>query len=109
MPFETLRTQVEDHVFVITLSRAKEYNTITPKLREELGRAIDDAEESREARVILLRGEGPAFCAGYALDWGTAAQASDPTGEAGARNRVWDSVSDMRMMGRFVDTYMKLW
>jgi enoyl-CoA hydratase len=24
-------------------------------------------------------------------------------------NRIWDSVADMRMMGRFVDTYMKLW
>ncbi len=109
MPFETLRTHVEDRVFIITLTRAKEYNTITPKLREELGRAIDDAEESREGRVILLRAEGPAFCAGYALDWGTAEQASEQTGEAEGRNRVWDSVSDMRMMGRFVDTYMKLW
>jgi enoyl-CoA hydratase len=110
--FETLRTHIEDGVFVITFSRAEEYNTITPALREELGRAIDDGDESREAHVILLRAEGPAFCAGYALDWGTAAQSaeSDVAGSAShVPDRVWDSVGDMRMMGRFVETYMKLW
>jgi len=55
-------------------------------------------------RVILLRAEGPAFCAGYGLDWSTEAQA-----EEGKRGRVWDSVADLRMISRFVDTYMKLW
>ena len=52
------------------------------------------------ARVILLRAEGPAFCAGYGLDWSTAAQSTE---------RRWDSVRDHRMMSKFVDTYMKLW
>jgi enoyl-CoA hydratase len=99
-------------VFVLTLCRAKEYNTITPELRDELARAIDDGDASPEARVILLRAEGAAFCAGYGLDWSTAAQAQDGAPERSGfvrPMRVWDSVSDMRMMGRFVDTYMKLW
>ncbi len=112
MNFSTLRTDVEDGVFAITFSRAEEYNTITPALRDELARAIDDADASREARVILLRAEGRAFCAGYGLDWATDAQARErsPASEDGATDRrVWDSVADMRMMGRFVDTYMKLW
>lgn len=103
-----LRTEIEDGVFVITLCRAGEYNTITPALRDELAAAIDEGDAAREARVILLRAEGPAFCAGYGLDWSTAAQAVE--GErAGRGERAWDSVSDMRMMGRFVETYMKLW
>src|SRR5438067_4371012 len=58
--------------------------------------------------VILLRAEGPAFCAGYGLDWSTRAQAAEGR-SGGQAGRVWDSVADMRMMGRFVDTYMKLW
>ena len=112
MSFSTLRTEVEDGVFAITFSRAEEYNTITPALRDELARAIDDADASREARVILLRAEGRAFCAGYGLDWATDAQARErsPGSDGGAGDRrVWDSVADMRVMGRFVDTYMKLW
>ncbi len=104
---ETLRTEVVDGVFVITLSRAEEYNTITPTLRDELAAAIDEGDENRDAHVILLQADGPAFCAGYGLDWSTVAQASEQG--AGGGGRAWDSVSDMRMIGRFVDTYMKLW
>lgn len=104
-PYETLRTQIEDGVFIITLCRADDYNTITPTLRDELARAIDEGDAARDAHVILLRAEGRAFCAGYGLDWSTAAQSE----ESSRQGRVWDSVADMRMMGRFVDTYMKLW
>ena len=109
MKTDTLRTGIEDGVFTITLSRASEYNTITPQLRDDLAAAIDAAEASADARVILLRAEGPAFCAGYALDWGTAAEGvAEDTARDGQR-RVWDSVADMRMIGSFVDVYMKLW
>ncbi len=111
MGSESLRTELREGVFVITLTRSGEYNTITPALRDELSAAIDEGDASR-GHVILLRAEGPAFCAGYALDWGTAAQgeeraAGDPEGTA--PRRVWDSVADMRMIGSFVDVYMKLW
>ena len=115
---ETLRTETAEGVREIVLCRADAYNTITPALRDELGAAIDAADADRDVRAILLRAEGPAFCAGYALDWGTAMQAAEgraqraageQSPEGGEVRRVWDSVSDMRMMGSFVDTYMKLW
>jgi enoyl-CoA hydratase len=105
---ETLRTETADGVRHIVLTRAAEYNTITPALRDELARAIDDADADHDVRVILLRAEGPAFCAGYGLDWSTAAQADESKRIAGG-GRVWDSVADYRLMRTFVDTYMKLW
>ncbi|HUF84824.1 MAG TPA: crotonase/enoyl-CoA hydratase family protein [Acidimicrobiia bacterium] len=101
--YTTLRTEVEHGVGSIWLTRADEYNTITPELRDELADAIDAHDADADVRVILLRAEGPAFCAGYGLDWSTAAQAWEGT------DRVWDSVADYRMMSRFVATYMKLW
>src|SRR5207249_3912448 len=86
-----------------------EYNTITPALRDELAAAIDEADVDRDVHVILLRADGPAFCAGYGLDWAGDAQAAErAAGEAGTR-RAWDSVGDLQMMGRFVETYLKLW
>ncbi|MDQ3757597.1 MAG: crotonase/enoyl-CoA hydratase family protein [Actinomycetota bacterium] len=96
----TLRTETEDGVRSIVLARAAEYNTITPALRDELAAAIDEAEADEDVRVVLLRAEGPAFCAGYGLDWSTEAQSQE---------QHWDSVRDYRMISRFVDTYMKLW
>lgn len=109
---KTLRTETEDGVRSIVLYRAAQYNTITPELRDELAAAIDDADADRDVHVILLRAEGPAFCAGYGLDWSTVAQFDERTiadANTPSRKRVWDSVADMRMMQRFVDTYMKLW
>src|SRR3954463_5525953 len=105
----TLRTETEDGVRSIVLSRADQYNTITPELRDELAVAIDEADADADVRVILLRAEGPAFCAGYGLDWSTRAQAGERAGETAGDRRVWDSVADYRMISRFVDTYMKLW
>jgi enoyl-CoA hydratase len=98
----TLRTETEAGVRSVVLTRAAEYNTITPALRDELAAAIDEADRDQDVRVILLRAEGKAFCAGYGLDWST--RAAPREGE-----RAWDSVADMGMIGRFVETYMKLW
>ena len=99
-----IRTETEAGVRSIIFARPTEYNTITPAFRDELAAAIDDADADRAVRVILLRAEGPAFCAGYGLDWSTVAQATEEE-----REKRWDSVADLRMMGRFVEVYMKLW
>jgi len=105
---ETLRTETEQGVRSLVLCRPEAYNTITPALRDELAAAVDAADADRDVRVILLRAEGPAFCAGYGLDWSTAAQAREGSRREEGE-RVWDSVADLRMMSTFVDTYMKLW
>jgi enoyl-CoA hydratase len=99
-----IRTETEAGVRSIIFARPAEYNTITPAFRDELAAAIDEADADRAVHVILLRADGPAFCAGYGLDWSTVAQATEEE-----RERRWDSVSDLRMMGRFVEVYMKLW
>ena len=101
---ETLRTETDEGVFSIVLSRAEEYNTITEQFRDELSDAIDEGDADPDTRVILLRAEGPAFCAGYGLDWATAHQAQEDEAE-----RAWDSVGDLRLISTFVDVYMKLW
>ena len=100
-----VRTETDAGVRSVVLSRPEDYNTITPELRDELAAAVDDADADRDVRVILLRADGPAFCAGYGLDWSTQAQAA----EGETRERAWDSVADYQMMSRFVATYMKLW
>ena len=103
-----IRTETADGVRSIILARPDHYNAITPALRDALSQAIDEADADRDVHVILLRADGPAFCAGYGLDWATVAQARERSGEERSE-RVWDSVRDMRMIGSFVDVYMKLW
>lgn len=88
----------------LTFCRPAEYNTITPVLRDELSAALDDAQRDRGVRVILLDAEGPAFCAGYGLDWSTASQARDE----GTSPRRWDTAADLHMIGSFARTWAKL-
>jgi enoyl-CoA hydratase len=88
----------------LVLCRPAEYNTITPALRDELGEALDAADRDDEVRVVVVRAEGRAFCAGFGLDWSTSAQA---TTEASAA-RVWDSVQDVRVISSFGNTFAKL-
>jgi enoyl-CoA hydratase len=104
MTQRTLRTERDAGVFSVVFTRADEYNTITPGLRDDLSAAIDEGDADSEAKVILLRAEGPAFCAGYGLDWSTELQAAEKASE-----RAWDSANDLQQISTFVDVYMKLW
>jgi enoyl-CoA hydratase len=103
-----VRTETDGAVRHVILCRPEQYNTITPELRDELGAALDEADRDTSVRVILLRADGPAFCAGYGLDWSTAAQARD-TDEAERTHRPWDPMADLALISTFVDVYMKLW
>ncbi len=100
MTGEALRTEDAGRVRTIVLTRGDAYNTIVPALRDELRTAVDEAEADPEVSVILLRAEGPAFCAGYQLDWGA---------EHLAYTDGWDPTVDLGDIGPFVDAFARLW
>jgi enoyl-CoA hydratase len=99
-----IRVDDDGAVRHLVLCRPDEYNTITPELRDELVTTLTDADRDPAVRVVLIRAEGPAFCSGYGLDWSTAAQATESEG----RDRVWDSMADLRMIGRFAEAFALL-
>ena len=101
---EAVRISDQGAVRRLTLCRPDEYNTITPAFRDQLGSALDAAQRDPNVRVILLDAEGPAFCAGYGLDWSTAAQAEDDASAA----KVWDTPADLHVIGPYAATWAKL-
>jgi enoyl-CoA hydratase len=101
---EAVRIEDDGAVRRLVLCRPAEYNTITPALRDELEEALDVADRDGGVKVVLLTAEGPAFCAGFGLDWSTMAQAAEDAG----RRRVWDSVADVQMIGRYGQTFAQL-
>lgn len=103
MADRAVRVTDDGGVRSLVLCRPDAYNTITPELRDELSAALDDADRDDDIRVVLLRAEGPAFCAGFGLDWSTASQATREGEE-----RVWDSEVDLRMISTFARTFAKL-
>ena len=63
--FETILYAVADEVATITLNRPDSLNTIVPPMPEEVEAAVGRAVADAAVKVIVLRGAGRSFCAGY--------------------------------------------
>jgi enoyl-CoA hydratase/carnithine racemase len=59
-----LRVARDAAVETITLAYPERRNAIGPQMTNELLWALEDARDAAEVRVIVLTGEGKAFCAG---------------------------------------------
>ena len=67
MSFETILYSQQDGIAEIRLNRPHRLNAVTQMLYDELNAALTQAEDDRDARVVLLTGEGRAFCVGADL------------------------------------------
>ena len=65
MAYETILYERSGVVATITLNRPERLNTIVPPMPDEVEHAVVEANRDREVRVIILRGAGRAFCAGF--------------------------------------------
>jgi enoyl-CoA hydratase len=65
MKFETLTYDAVDGVATITLNRPDRLNTIVPPMPEEIEASVRRASTDVDVKVIVLRGAGRAFCAGF--------------------------------------------
>src|SRR5918994_807234 len=65
MPFETIRYEVAGPVATITLDRPERLNTIVPPMPDEVEAAVGEATRDGGVKLIVVRGAGRAFCAGY--------------------------------------------
>jgi enoyl-CoA hydratase len=63
--YETLLYDAGDGVCTITFNRPDRLNTIVPPMPDELESAVGRAVADADVRVIVLRGAGRAFCAGF--------------------------------------------
>ncbi|MGR3491896.1 MAG: enoyl-CoA hydratase-related protein [Shimia sp.] len=65
MQYETLAVRQEQNVAVIEMARPDVMNALNTQMRAELTHAITEA--GKEARCIVLTGQGRAFCSGQDL------------------------------------------
>lgn len=56
--------EVHDRVAVVMLNRPESMNAFSGTMREDLLRALQQAENNPEVRCVVLTGAGKAFCAG---------------------------------------------
>jgi enoyl-CoA hydratase/carnithine racemase len=70
MQLLTVKYEKRDGIIVISLNRPEVLNAVNWQLREDLLTAMRAAEVDPEAKVVILRGEGRAFCSGADLSEG---------------------------------------
>ena len=69
MSYETVLYETSAAVATITLNRPERLNTIVPPMPDEVEAAVNEAIADAAVKVIVLRGAGRSFCAGYDFLW----------------------------------------
>ncbi|MFX0187966.1 MAG: enoyl-CoA hydratase/isomerase family protein [Candidatus Hodarchaeota archaeon] len=71
MNFETIKFELKENgIGILTLNRPEKLNAISFQMEEELHDCLDNLMVDIDCRVVILRGEGKAFCAGTDLNEG---------------------------------------
>ena len=65
--FNTLKLEVKKGIALLTLNRPDLYNALNDEMSYELQDALKQAGRDAKARVLVLTGEGKAFCSGQDL------------------------------------------
>lgn len=106
MSFQTLLYVVDALVATITLNRPDQLNTIVAPMPDEFEAAVGAATADTEVKVIVVRGAGRAFCAGY--DFGGGFHHWDAMLTTDGR---WDPGKDFIGAGAYGPTqkFMSLW
>jgi enoyl-CoA hydratase len=106
LSFQTLIYSTRGPIATITLNRPEHLNTIVPPMPDEFEAAVLQATRDPEVKVIVLRGAGRAFCAGY--DFGQGFHHWD---EQLATDGRWDPGKDFVGAGAYGPTqkFMSIW
>jgi enoyl-CoA hydratase len=102
LEFQSLRYETQDRKAYITLDRPERLNAIDRRMPSEIRQAVELANDDRDVHVIVLRGAGRSFCAGYDLkEFAEAGEGTQPP--------VWDPIKDYRFMKGNTDDFFTLW
>ena len=89
----------------IKLNRPDVLNAINDELPRDLARCVQEANDDDDVHVIILSGEGRAFCSGYDLTYYAEGNGSGDV----TQEMPWDPMKDYTFMKKNTDLFMSLW
>jgi enoyl-CoA hydratase len=108
MAYETLVYGTAGAIATITLNRPDDLNTIVPPMTDEIEAAMAEAVRDPAIKVIVFRGAGRAFCAGFNFS-----QGFHPWDDGITTDGTWDAGKDFVMacsnVTGWVPKFMSLW
>jgi len=88
---------IANGVYRLTLNDAKKRNTLSEEMMAKLKSSLTDARDNKSIRVIIIAGNGPAFCSGHDLKQMTAGRDNDDQGLTYFK-KVFASCSELMQM-----------
>jgi len=89
----------------ITLNRPDVMNAINDELPVALAEAVARGDNDPDIHVMILSGNGPAFCAGYDLTFYAEGNGSGDV----TQPMPWDPIKDYQFMWRNTQHFMSIW
>ena len=77
-PYQSIVTEVDDSVGIVTLNKEERHNAFDQQLIDELTHALLSLDADPAVRVIVLSSAGKSFCAGADLNWMKRAITNNP-------------------------------
>lgn len=95
---EQVLWEKEGRIGWLTLNRPEKLNAINMEMMREFDEVLDEAERDSDVRVVVIRGAGRAFSAGYDLD---------PKAEG--RDDRGDTVDDLTNLQWKLNKWIRIW
>ena len=103
--YSTLTCAVSGRIATLTLNRPDRLNAINDAMPGEIRQAVEAANADDRVHVIVIRGAGKAFCAGYDLK----EYAEGDTTHDITQPLPWDPMLDYQFMKKNTEDFMSLW
>ncbi len=75
-------SNIENSIFHLVLNNPERRNALSIEMLEAISAGLDEADQNKKARVIVLSGNGPVFSSGHDLKELTAARSDEDKGHA---------------------------
>jgi enoyl-CoA hydratase len=101
MDYRNILYTRKGRIATVTLNRPEKLNALSNELLAEYQAALKEAEQDRDIRVVILKGAGRAFCAGYDIGSTAGGQAESPS--------ITPFMDDNRRLHFYKDTLSTAW
>lgn len=69
MENKLIKYRTDEDFGILTLNRPEKRNALNPELVESIKEKLDEIEKDHDVKVLIITGEGKAFCAGADLEY----------------------------------------
>lgn len=64
-----IKVSIENGIVILTLNRPEKRNALHPTMVSQIKRTLEEIDNDKESKVLIITGEGNSFCAGADLEY----------------------------------------